>query len=218
MKGLLLKDFIYVRRLYLKVILMLIGFYFILGLLAAEDGSSADTYTLSSALTVILSVLPVSTFTLDNAAHWERYALSGPVDRRMMVLSKYLFSWLAILFGMLLSLLYAGVVVLLKGVPDSAILSQVLAAIPAFGCVGLFLISTQLPCIYRFGPEKARILLFLLVCIPFAGFLVWRSLHLPALPSGALQALAVVLPLLVIVGAYASYRLSLHIFSHKEID
>lgn len=217
MKGLLLKDFIYVRRLYLKVILLLMGFYLILGLLA-EGENNLDTYTLSSALTVILSVIPVSTFTLDSASHWDRYALSGPVDRRMMVLSKYLFSWLAVLSGLLLSLIYVGIALLFKGMPEAGVLSEALASVPAFGCVGLFFISVQLPCVYRFGPEKARMILFVLVGLPFVGLLVGRGLHLPAPPAEALQMLAVALPLLVVALAYASYRISLRIFAHKEID
>lgn len=216
MKGLILKDFIYVRRLYFKVILMMFGFYLILALFSF--GERMENYTMASALTALFTILPLATFSLDKASHWDRYALSGPVDRRMLVFSKYLFSWAAILAGMLFSLLYIAIVSLVQGMPSAAELSEILRFVFYFTLAALFFNSFLLPCVYQFGPEKARLFMFALIGVPFAAGLLIKKLHIPP-PSGELlRLLGAFSPVLVLLLAYLSYRLSLHIYRKKEID
>lgn len=216
MKGLILKDFIFVYRLYLKVILMLFGFYLILA--AFSSGEGMDPYTIASALTALFSIFPLATFSLDKASHWDRYALSGPVDRRMLVLSKYIFSWASILTGGLFSLLYVAAVSLIQGFPSAAELSEILRFIFWFALGGLLFNGFMLPCVYRFGPERARLFTFALIGIPFLAGLIAKGLHLPAPPEGVVGLFSALLPLLTLLFTYLSYRLSLHIYRKQEID
>ncbi len=216
MKGLILKEFIYVYHLYLKVILIMFGFYLFLAI--AASGERMDNYTIASALTALFAVLPLATFSLDKASHWDRYALSCPLDRRMLVLSKYIFSFLSILMGTVFALVYMAIISLVQGMPSAQELSEIGRFIFYFSLAALLFSSCMLPCIYRFGPDKARLFTFLLIGLPFVIGIAVKKLHI-ALPSGEqMETLAVFAPFLVLLAIYLSYRLSLHIFYQQEID
>ncbi|MCI8623503.1 MAG: ABC-2 transporter permease [Provencibacterium sp.] len=216
MKGLIRKDFICVRRLYAKVVLPMIALYWILAVFSGREGAGASSF--GSTLAILFSVFPLATFSVDKASHWDRYALSGPVDRRMMVLAKYLFSWGAIAVGALVTLIYILTVFLVRGGWRASEFLEEAGAALIFSAVGLLFNSLLLPCVYRFGVEKARLLLFLLVGVPLALSLLVRAFSIPSPSEAMLHLLKLFAPVLLALTAYLSYRLSLHIYKKQEID
>ena len=83
MKGLLMKDLLNLKR-QGGIILLVLAMY---GLFAFSSGMSE---VLGSMICVFGAMLPVTALAYDERAKWDKYALTMPVTRRQMVLSKYL--------------------------------------------------------------------------------------------------------------------------------
>lgn len=83
MKGLILKDLLNLKAQY-KVFVVMILFFVVFALM----GDSHDT--LGVILTMITIMLPITALAYDERSQWDKYALTMPVSRRDLVLSKYL--------------------------------------------------------------------------------------------------------------------------------
>ena len=91
MTGLVLKDFLMMRKT-LKTYVLFFVLYF--------GMSIAGIFPISvttSMVTMIIAVLPISTFSFDEMAKWDRYAVSLPLGRREVVGARYLFILLLLL-------------------------------------------------------------------------------------------------------------------------
>ena len=84
--ALVKKDLFLIWKYSAKIILLLFVFYIVLPLISGADES---TLTFGSMLCILCTAMQVSSFTLDEAAHWNRYVLSAPVTRKQLVWSKY---------------------------------------------------------------------------------------------------------------------------------
>lgn len=165
MKGLILKDFFVLKKtmlLYLMIELVL--------LTAAIFNPSMMTFAVLYFL--ILSVmLPITALAYDERAGWEKYALSMPVTRKELILGKYLLGLILLAVSILLNLIFVGGYGLMTnfssyGLNDFALL---ISASAAAGC--LFL-SVLMPIMFRFGTEKGRIVMVLMILIPVGATLI----------------------------------------------
>ena len=203
MKGLLLKDLINLKstaRLFLAFLAL-----FVVLILATGDFGS---YTLS--IVVLSAMLPFTTVALDERAKWERTALSSPVKRSTLVLAKYVLG-----LGLLIVALCTG---LALGLLAGQTLAELLPQLFLLGISGMAMLCIMLPLMFRFGAEKARILLMLVMA---AGFAASFALNTPgiALPGqSALMDYAVILFASAIAILVLSAMLSIHIYSKKEFS
>ena len=83
MTGLILKDLLNLKK-QGKVYLILIIFYFAIGLVNENSSMFA------SMMTMVAVLIPITAMAYDERCKWDRYALTMPVSRKDMVMSKYL--------------------------------------------------------------------------------------------------------------------------------
>lgn len=149
MTGLILKDFLGLRKV-LKICL------FILALYAALMFAGVWTAPMTAGFfSVVVAMLPLSCFNMDQMSKWESYGAALPVSRNQTVAARYL--TLLIMLGVvaLADLAMAAVTWVIEGREEA--LSALLA-----GCVCLSLAAVLnavvLPLIYKSGAERGRII------------------------------------------------------------
>ena len=149
---------------------------------------------------------------------WNRYAMIMPLSRRDVVKSKYMVLIIFSLVGSIVGIVICSVGgILLKEFDMVNILAT------AVGCIGIALVfgSVILPLLYKFGAEKARLLMMVCFLIPTAVVYfaanVMQSAGLPPLGETFIILIIVSLPFLCILIMYISYRISLKIFLNQEL-
>lgn len=158
MSGLLVKELSVIRRYarqYVLIIVFFFGFSFYL---------KSPTY-MQSMLTMVLAMLTLTGITYDNMAGWDKYVLTMPVDRKTIVLSKYMTT---LIFGLIALALGAGGGILLRQVMPEATegILEIAAVSGALFCVVLFIYGISLPLIFKFGVERTRSLIFAVSLLP----------------------------------------------------
>lgn len=223
MKGLILKDF-YSLKIYIKTLFLMVVIYALLGYFS---GSST---MLTSLVAVLSMILPITSFTYDKYYKWEEYALSLPLRRSQIVLAKYIFTALILLFAFVLTVLLSVVTTYFYSFMLS---SQQLWEIAAtnYYTVGILLLlpAILLPVMFRFGPDKGRVALFV-VLGAFSLLVVAAAQFVPQLIPGVAQAvtdtlsnewavIAVlnVLPLVTLLLFVLSYFLSCRFYQKREL-
>ena len=156
MIGLILKD-MYVMKRYMKTLLILLIGYIFLGY------TMNNILFMGSWLLIIFAMLSITSFSYDDAAKWNNYALTMPIRRIDLVRSKYVLSLLLILAGSVLSLVFSVTLTLAKGSP---VTSELFYSQAAVVFIAIFIISAVLPLMIKFGAEKARIMMFIIVMLP----------------------------------------------------
>ncbi len=189
MSGLLLKDLLNLKR-QGRIYLVTIALYVALALFQQDVSFLAWMLVFLSMMSV------VNAMAYDENARWDRYALTMPVTRRDMVLSKYLLSLICL------------------GVSGAA----ALAASLAFGASpddawrqgamllggGVGYLSLILPLMFRLGVQKARVAMTLAFVIPL--LLVVRLNPDAAALSAAAWMLPAAAPVLLAASASLSCR------------
>lgn len=103
MKGLILKDIYNLKKQY-KVLLLLFVFYTGFSLFTGDAGF------LTGVLSLMMVMLTITTLAYDERSKWEKYALTMPVSRTDLVLSKYLLGFLLSVATFILNLIFLLVV------------------------------------------------------------------------------------------------------------
>lgn len=155
MKALLLKDF-YVMWKQTRVLLLLILVF------SCLPGAFYPTFAV-----VYAAILPYTAMAYDERSKWGQLAAMLPYADREIVLSKYCFGYLAIAVTAGISIVIQTV---LTAVWDRAAdnLSP-LSTIPLAMCVGVCVLALTLPLMFRFGVEKGRLVMFLLIFLVCGG-------------------------------------------------
>ncbi len=209
MSGIVLKDLLVLRK-QGKSYAMIIGIYALMSLAGIFD------YTmLSSMAVVIVMMLPITSFSYDELARWDKYAASTPAGRRGVVQAKYVTTFIISGLVGLICLAIDGVMALITPEADFKVLVLTLLASLAAG----FLINAiVLPLMFKYGAEKSRAILVGVMAIGLGAMFVLsrllKSMGLVNLSDGVAVCLAAVL---VIGGLIISYLLSQKIFSQKEL-
>lgn len=206
MKGLLLKD-LYVSR----SSILLYGFIFIAFFILSIFSYNVVFVTLSAAF---LTMLPATIFSYDAAAHWDTYAGGLPVSRKTQVLEKYVFGLLAFATGGLLMILCVFVNHLRTGEPFLSLFAQNISVL--FLC--MLTISILLPCMFRFGAEKGRIILFTIMILLGGGIGTVSNFLKPGNFSQSQTVLMFgVIAAISVISLPVSYLISLRIMNKKDL-
>ena len=176
-------------------------------------GSFGATYAMMLAL-----MMPLTSIAYDERCKWDKYAAMLPYTPGQIVWSKYLLSYFYTLLG-------GGIIVLgtfLRGVTTGAADWKETAELAVLmGVVMLFIMAVGLPVIYRFGSEKGRLAMIVVmgfgVGVAFGIINVLKKLpELPKLPSLPLPVIAAVVAVLVVAATYASFRTSVHFYKKRQ--
>ena len=198
MSGLLLKDILNMKK-QGKIYLVIVALWVALGVF---QGTMAY---LTNMMPLLAIMLVINAMAYDEAAHWDRYALTMPVSRRDMVLSKYLLIVLSLLATMALATALA----MSMGTP----FIEALLASGAVCCIALCYMALILPVMFWLGVQKARVTMLVIIILPVALVSLGGSGDLAAL--AALPALAWLLPLATFALLAASALTSLRIYARK---
>lgn len=199
MKAVLIKDFLNIKA-QSKAILLVLAIWFVISVF---NGSGS----FFAALSVVYAILlPLTSITADDKCGFERYALTMPVTRTVMALSKYVFALSCALCMAVIG--FAACIII-----DSSSVNEALATCAACFCVAVVLVSLLLPLVYKFGPEKARLVMMAVFVV---GFLVFGFVLDRLDVELYLDAAFVAMPVLALVLLAASAAVSVGIYKRKE--
>lgn len=217
MTGLILKDFLILRKT-LRSYLMILVIY-----AAVAFSGFWQASFVSGFMMVMVSVLPMNVFAYDKQAKWDVYGLALPVGRTKTVASRYLV--VLILTAMAGALTIAlGAAMSLSGRMEEP-LGQYLLTCAIFVVFATVINAMMLPLLYKFGSERARIMLYgimgviavlaVVFLMPLGGLEWLKSLEEPTMEQIAvLPAVAVVAGLMLLA---LSFLLSRRFYGTKDM-
>lgn len=214
MTGLMVKDFLVMRK-SIKTYILFLSFYFVMAALGIFPISF-----ITAMVQIIIMMLPLSAFSYDEFSKWDRYAFSLPLGRRVVAGARYLFALSLALFAALFGLVSC--LVLSIFFHDPNLVENCLTIMASLG-LGLLYCDILLPLTYKLGPERARPYFYLVLFLPIIllvgasklGMLNGLS-FLEQIPEATAISFALLLPLLPLLGMVASYLISCRILERKE--
>ena len=160
-KGLMTKDLLQLRS-YRKSLIIFIIIYFLVAI--SQSSINGISTMLVIMLTLGLGMFSMATFNYDEVSKTDKYILTLPLTRKEVVLSKYIFCICSTLIGCIIGMVLSFIITFIftKSIPNIfEIISIGIGAI-----FGISIIETiQIPCIYKWGAEKGRLNMFILVII-----------------------------------------------------
>ncbi|HBF0215403.1 TPA: ABC-2 transporter permease [Clostridioides difficile] len=212
MKGLILKDLLNLKGNIKFILLFIIMFGFMSSL---GDG---NVNNFIGVIIVLCTTMIVSTFSYDDLNKWDSYVLTMPINRNDIVLSKYLTMLIFSFIGVLVSLIVSVTIGYFK---NTLILNETLLINALILSISVCFGSLILPLIYKFGTERARLLMILCFLVPTLALLVFKSIleniSSPISIEIILNTLVYSLPFVVILLFVISYFISSKIYSKKEV-
>lgn len=212
MKGLIIKDILFLKG-YIKTIGIMLIIFTVMGMTTNNLG--VPFY-----ITFIAIMVSLSTFSYDEFNKWDTYVLSLPVSRSDVVKAKYLFTLLMIALATVMGLVLTFVIMALKGKYQiEALPQQILGSLLSISVVIMMLY----PFIYKFGSEKGRIsfFVFLLGTLAIIGALVF-GLGLLGIQMDLNQITLFIKQYglylgsgFAIIGLYISYQVSVYMYKKR---
>lgn len=222
MKGLIKKD-IYNLASYKSSLIIMVIFCGI-----AIIGTKAINYA-PIIICTIIGMIALSTFSYDEISKSNKYILSLPTNKKEIIKSKYILAIsstiLGGLIGFLLTIIVTNIMNYINPEDFINIDYESLITTTIGGMFGISLIqSIQIPSIYKWGAEKGRvqmfILLFVLILILLAiGYLIIKfgfNINIEMIEDFMSKYGIILLTLSMIFMYYISYRISYKIYKNKE--
>lgn len=222
MKGLIKKDLLNLSSYKTSLIITII--FCSIAIASTENASIAPTI-----ICIIIGMISLSTFNYDEVSKSEKYTLSLPVTRKEIVISKYIIAISSVIIGAIIGVLLTIIIVNIMNYlrPDHLIdFNYDSLFITSLG--GIFSISLiqaiQIPSIYKWGAEKGRIQMFILIflivlIITGVGFLLTKlgiNLNINQVNTLLETYGTYILALLIIIMYTISYKISYKIFCNKD--
>lgn len=208
MLGLIKKDLLVIKSNFKLVIIMLLVF-FIMALQGQFDISFVPPF-----ITVMLFM---STFSYDEYNKWDAYAITLPNGRKNVVKSKYVATTILILLSIVITILLN----IFVGIINNNLDFDKFVSILVGCCFGTFFIqSIMYPLIFKYGIEKGRIGLFVLIfaIVGIIGLLS-RVIKIDV-PTNIILFLDnywfIIIPIILIIILFISYKISEKIYLKKE--
>ena len=177
----------------------------------------------------MIGMIALSTFSYDEISKANKYILTLPTNRKELVKEKFILAIGATIFGGILGILITIIITKIMNYvqPMNSINLDYnnLLFSTIGGMFGISLIQAiQIPTIYKWGPEKGRIQMFILifllvVLISGIGFLIMKSninINLEIFESFMDRFGMIFLVLLIGIMYFISYKVACKIYSNKE--
>ena len=202
MAGLILKDILNLKK-QAKVYLILVIFYFAIGVV--NENSSM----FSSMMTMVAVMIPITAMSYDERSKWDRYALTMPISRASIVVSRYLLGVIFLIIAYVLSILVNMVFSRLYTTENILINIASLSA-------GITIMSAIFPILFKFGVEKGRILMMLVLFVPIAFVAIASKLGISMPDDETIKSFIYLSPIIAAVIFLVSIYISLSIYKKKE--
>lgn len=209
MLGLIKKDLLMIKN-NIKILLILFIFYIVMYIQGEVD--------LIAILPIMSVIIFISTFSYDEYNKWNSYACTLPNGRENVVKSKYL----ATLLVVLITIFVVAISFFVISYSTSRMIDYKDFFSNIFGVLfaTIFLESIFYPAIYKFGVEKARIGVFVVVFgVSIVGGILNKFINFSSLINAisSLESyLLVILPILMVLMITISYKISEKINLKKE--
>ncbi len=221
MRGLLVKDFIFMKKNKKMVIMLLAIEIIFLAMQGAESAPFIIGY-----MTMGCGMLVLSSITTDEYTKSMAFLMALPISRKEYVLEKYIFSVICNLFGFLLATIPCCIM-------KPAQAGEVLGLAMVILAVMLLVQMAMLPAQLKYGGERGRIVLMgIFVCVILAvtlfkkggsillarheGLQLWLGRMLNGMAGMDNRAFAAGAAVLCIAGFGISYAISRGIMEKKE--
>lgn len=214
MRSLILKDLYNIGHnaksmLFILVVLAVV-------FLPSEQG---DGYMFLCA--ILCSMMVVTTFNFDENSKWERYAMVTPVSKKDLVAAKYvvlmIFCGIGSVFGGAAS--FVGGVLIKHNTYDTMGIFQLVVMILVAFVISVVYGSMTIPLIFKFGPERARMLLLVSILVPtLIGYGIYKILLLLGVlfTDKLILILLCLSPLIAIAWCGVMYLISYSIFKKRN--
>ncbi|MGI5889940.1 MAG: ABC-2 transporter permease [Sedimentibacter sp.] len=202
MTGLIIKDLLNLKK-QGKIYLLLVVFYFAMGLV------NENTSMFTSMMTMVAVLIPLTAMAYDERSKWDRYALTMPISRKNMVMSRYLLGLIFLIVAFVLSMLVNIVISNMKTAENT------LVVLGGFS-TGLMLMSVIFPLLFKFGVEKGRIFMMIVIFIPVAALMMISKLGISMPDEEIIKSVIYLSPIIGAVIFLISIYVSLWIYKKKE--
>ena len=218
MTGLILKDFLILRK-SLRSYLLILALY---TAIAFSGVWSADI--VGVLMVVMVSLLPMNVFAYDKQCSWDTYGLALPVGRTKTVAARYVCVLLLCVGSVALTAI-TGMALYAAGRMDAPV--EFLLTCSLMGLMAVLANAIMLPFLYKFGPERARMmfiaimggifLLLLAAVFPLGGLEWLESLELSEPTLGQMAILPFLAGAAGLVLLAVSFLLSRHFYGQKDV-
>ena len=216
MTGLILKDFLILRKT-LRSYLTILVIYTAVAFSGFWNASFVGGFMM-----VMVAMLPMNVFAYDKQAKWDTYGLALPVGRTKTVAARYLCVLLLLLGSVVLTAI-AGLALYTTGhLEDPA---EFMVSCAVIGLIAVLMNAALLPFLYKFGPERARIMLYSMVgflffvgwllLVPLGGIGWLKSLGEPT--PAQISAIPFIAAIAGVVLLAVSFLLSRHFYGAKDV-
>ena len=147
MSALILKDYYVIFR-QMRIFLLLVLVF------SCIPGAFYSTFAV-----VYASMLPYTALAYDERSHWDQMAAMMPYSDRDLVLSKYVFGWLFTAAAAAATFVLQTVLAAVWSGAEGPSVPVILLSV----CVAVCILDITLPMMFRFGVEKARLAMFLII-------------------------------------------------------
>ena len=213
-KGLMTKDLLQLKS-YRKSLIVFIVLYFFIAISQSNiEGISAMLVVM---LTLGFGMFSIATFNYDESSKADKYILTLPLTKKEVVLSKYAFCICSTLIGCIVGVILSFIItfIITKSMPNILdILSIGIGAIFGISVVE----AIQIPCIYKWGAEKGRLNMFILVVlaslilggISFVAFDITQVNNVISLIE---KIIPIILLIAIFLVYFISYKVSCKVYS-----
>ncbi|MBD5499422.1 MAG: ABC-2 transporter permease [Lachnospiraceae bacterium] len=215
MKSLILKDLYNIGHNTKSMLFMLAVLAVVL-----IPTSGASAYIIVSAL--LCSMMIMTTFTFDENSNWSRYAMIMPVSKKDVVIGKYIvlviFCVIGSLFGLVIGLIAE--LAMSKNAFNLISIIELLFLTLLALTISFISGSMSIPLVFKFGAERARVLLIVSILIPLA--ICFGSYQVLVLLGIELtdQLVFILLcgsPIIALLWGYMMYRICCRVFEKQEL-
>lgn len=214
--GLVKKD-LYTLKSYRKTLLAFLIIFGAIGFLQKYDSIFIVMMTLG------FGMCAIATFSYDELNHTDRYLLTLPINRKQFVQSKYVLSIVSLFLGMVVGII-CSMILMISNHLSIDFLEYLSMATGTFFGIG-FLQTIQIPCIYKYGAEKGRIQVFLMIGLFFVisfgvGYFCYHVLNITIsmkeLDQWFIHYGIFLFVFLTVILYYISYKISYYVVLKKD--
>ncbi len=206
MKGLLYKDLLCIKKNILYVLIPLFVFFVIF---AVNLKNSTAIYFIPLFVSFIVLI---NAFAYDEVSKWNHYALTLPITKKELVLSRYVLAALLACASLVIDVVFTTL--------QRQFSLEQFVVIYCYLAISVFLSAVLLPIVFQFGTQKSRVLILLLALLPMGVSLIFKQLGIsfPAFQVSEITSevlLWLSLPVSLIL-MFISYLISCAVVSRKE--
>lgn len=214
MKSLIMKDLYNIGHNAKSMFLVLLFVGFIMVPMSQVEG-----YIIACG--ILSSMMVVTTFSFDEQADWNKFAMIMPISKKGLVAGKFvillIFSAVGVAFGLVIGCI--GSVITRRFIDINSLTNALFTALASLAAAVIYG-GVSIPLVLKFGAEKGRMLLVICILGPAGIFLVLYSILMLLGAASPEQAVFILLcgsPVIAAAWNYMMYKISCNILYHKEL-